>query len=48
MIDYSKSFSFMFEDKDWAGKIFLGAVFNLLSLVYSRYTICLGLPIGIS
>jgi hypothetical protein len=33
MINYTKSFSFMFEDKNWAVKIFLGAMFNLLSLV---------------
>jgi hypothetical protein len=42
MIDYSKSFSFMFEDKDWAGKIFLGAVFNLLSLVLIGIPFVLG------
>jgi hypothetical protein len=33
MINYSKAFSFMFEDKNWVVKIFLGAVFNLLTLV---------------
>jgi hypothetical protein len=42
MIDYSKSFSFMFEDKNWAGKIFLGAVFNLLSLVLIGIPFVLG------
>jgi len=42
MIDYSKSFSFMFEDKDWAGKIFLGAVFNLLSLILIGIPFVLG------
>jgi len=42
MIDYSKSFSFMFEDKDWAGKIFLGAVFSLLSLVLIGIPFVLG------
>jgi hypothetical protein len=42
MIDYSKSFSYMFEDKEWAGKIFLGAVFNLLSLVLIGIPFVLG------
>ena len=29
MIDYSNAFSFMFQDRDWTKKIFLGAVFTL-------------------
>ncbi len=33
MINYTKAFSFMFEDKNWVVKILLGAVFNLLTVV---------------
>jgi hypothetical protein len=33
MIDYTRAFSFMFEDKNWIVKIILGAIFNLLMLV---------------
>ncbi|MGB8656531.1 MAG: DUF4013 domain-containing protein [Candidatus Zixiibacteriota bacterium] len=42
MINYSKAFSFMFEDKNWVGKIFLGAVFNLLSLILVGIPFTLG------
>ncbi len=41
-MDYAKSFSYMFEDKEWAGKIFLGAVFNLLSLILIGIPFVLG------
>ncbi len=33
MQNVGRAFSFMFEDKNWAVKILLGAVFNLLTLV---------------
>lgn len=33
MINYTRAFSFMFEDKNWIVKIILGAIFNLLTLV---------------
>jgi hypothetical protein len=32
-MNFTKAFSFMFEDKNWIVKILLGAVFNLLTLV---------------
>jgi hypothetical protein len=32
-MNYSRAFSFMFEDKNWVVKILLGAIFNLLTLV---------------
>jgi hypothetical protein len=42
MINYTKAFSFMFEDKNWAVKILLGAVFNLLTLVLIGIPFVLG------
>lgn len=42
MINYTKAFSFMFEDKNWPVKIVLGAVFNLLSLVLIGIPFILG------
>lgn len=42
MINYTKSFSFMFEDKNWVVKILLGAIFNLLSLVLIGIPFILG------
>ncbi len=42
MINFTKSFSFMFEDKNWAVKILLGAIFNLLSLVLVGIPFILG------
>lgn len=42
MINYTKAFSFMFEDKNWVVKIFLGAIFNLLSLVLVGIPFILG------
>ncbi len=32
-MNYTRAFSFMFEDKNWMVKIILGAIFNLLTLV---------------
>jgi hypothetical protein len=32
-MNYTKAFSFMFEDQNWIVKIILGAIFNLLTLV---------------
>jgi hypothetical protein len=32
-MNFSRAFSFMFEDKNWVVKILLGAIFNLLTLV---------------
>jgi len=31
-MDFGKSFTFMFDDKDWVGKILIGALFALLSI----------------
>ena len=42
MINYTKAFSFMFEDKNWAVKILLGAIFNLLTLVLVGIPFILG------
>lgn len=42
MINYTRAFSFMFEDKNWVVKIFLGAIFNLLSLVLVGIPFILG------
>jgi len=42
MINYGKAFSFMFEDKNWVGKMFLGAVFNLLSVILIGIPFILG------
>ena len=42
MINYTKAFSFMFEDKSWAVKILLGAIFNLLTLVLVGIPFILG------
>ncbi len=42
MVNFTKSFSFMFEDKNWAVKILLGAIFNLLSLVLVGIPFILG------
>ncbi len=42
MINYTRAFSFMFEDKNWAVKILLGAVFNLLTLVLVGIPFILG------
>lgn len=32
-MDYGKSFVFMFEDRNWVGKILIGALFTLLSFI---------------
>jgi hypothetical protein len=42
MINYGRAFSFMFEDKNWVGKMFLGAVFTLLSLILIGIPFLLG------
>ncbi len=42
MINFTKSFSFMFGDKNWPVKILLGAIFNLLSLVLVGIPFVLG------
>jgi hypothetical protein len=42
MINFTKAFSFMFEDKNWPVKIVLGAIFNLLSLVLIGIPFILG------
>lgn len=42
MINYTKAFSFMFEDKNWAVKILLGAIFNLLTLALVGIPFILG------
>jgi hypothetical protein len=42
MQNVGRAFSFMFEDKKWAGKIFLGAIFNLLSLILIGIPFVLG------
>ena len=41
-MNFSKAFSFMFEDKNWVVKIFLGAIFNLLSLILVGIPFVLG------
>lgn len=42
MINYTRAFSFMFEDKNWIVKIILGAIFNLLTLVLIGIPFVLG------
>ncbi len=42
MINYTKAFSFMFEDKNWVVKILLGAIFNLLTMVLIGIPFVLG------
>jgi hypothetical protein len=42
MINYGRAFSFMFEDKNWVGKMFLGAVFNLFSVILIGIPFVLG------
>jgi hypothetical protein len=42
MMNFTKAFSFMFEDKNWVVKIFLGAIFNLLSLILVGIPFVLG------
>lgn len=42
MINYTRAFSFMFEDKNWVAKIFLGAIFNLLMMVLIGIPFVLG------
>jgi hypothetical protein len=42
MMNFSKAFSFMFEDKNWVVKILLGAIFNLLSLILVGIPFVLG------
>ena len=42
MINYTKAFSFMFEDKNWIVKVILGAVFCLLSFVLVGIPFLLG------
>ena len=41
-MNFTKAFSFMFEDKNWVVKIFLGAIFNLLSLILVGIPFILG------
>lgn len=41
-MNFTKAFSFMFEDKNWIVKILLGAIFNLLSLVLIGIPFILG------
>jgi hypothetical protein len=42
MINYTRAFSFMFEDKNWVVKILLGAIFNLLTMVLIGIPFILG------
>jgi hypothetical protein len=41
-MDFTRAFSFMFEDKNWIVKIVLGAIFNLLMLVLVGIPFVLG------
>jgi len=41
-VDYGKSFSFMFKDRDWLMKIILGGVFMLLSVILVGIPFLLG------
>jgi hypothetical protein len=41
-MDFTRAFSFMFEDKNWIVKIVLGAIFNLLSMVLVGIPFVLG------
>ena len=42
IMNYTRAFSFMFEDKNWVVKIFVGAIFNLLSLILVGIPFILG------
>jgi hypothetical protein len=42
MMNYTRAFSFMFEDKNWVVKILLGAIFNLLTVVLIGIPFILG------
>lgn len=41
-MNYTRAFSFMFEDKNWIVKILLGAIFNLLTVVLIGIPFVLG------
>jgi hypothetical protein len=41
-MNYTRAFSFMFEDKNWIVKIILGAIFNLLTVVLIGIPFVLG------